>query len=77
MANPPSGPTFDWKMYRYTPSLAAAALFLSLFSIMTLLHVYSLINHRKTNTIYVILGGLCKHSSHHPDIPEPQFTQHR
>ena len=60
MANPPSSPSFDWKMYRYTPSLPLAALFLALFSILTLLHVYAYIQHRRTGTIYVIIGGLCK-----------------
>ena len=60
MANPPSSPSFDWKMYRYVPSLPAAILFLILFSILTLLHVYTYVRTRKTSTIYIILGGLCK-----------------
>lgn len=64
MANPPSSPEFDWKMYRYIPSLAAAILFLVLFSILTLLHVLSYIRHHRTSIIYVILGGLC---TPHPD----------
>lgn len=59
MANPPSSPEFDWKMYRYTPSLAAGILFLALFSILTLMHVYSYTRHRRTSIIYIILGGLC------------------
>lgn len=59
MANPPSTPEFDWKMYRYIPSLPAAILFLALFFILTLLHVYFYIRHRKTSSICVILGGLC------------------
>ncbi|KAH6642172.1 RTA1 like protein-domain-containing protein [Boeremia exigua] len=60
MANPPTSPKFDWKMYRYVPSLPAAILFLILFIALTMLHVYSYIRHRKTSTIYVILGGLCE-----------------
>jgi hypothetical protein len=60
MANPPSGPSFDWKMYRYTPSLAAAILFLTLFTILTVLHVYSYTRSRRTSIIYIILGGLCE-----------------
>lgn len=62
MANPPPGPSFDWKMYRYTPSLAAAILFLTLFTIMTLLHVHSYARYRRTSIIYIILGGLCQYS---------------
>lgn len=46
-------------MYRYTPSLAAAILFLVLFSILTLLHIYIYLRHRRSSTIYIILGGLC------------------
>lgn len=53
-------------MYRYTPSLPLAALFLALFSILTLLHVYAYLQHRKTGTVYVIVGGLCK-----PPLPLP------
>ncbi|KAL1598441.1 hypothetical protein SLS59_006725 [Nothophoma quercina] len=60
MANPPSSASFDWKMYRYTPSLAAAILFLVLFSILTLLHIYFYLRHRRSSTIYIILGGLCE-----------------
>ncbi|KAF2627383.1 RTA1 like protein [Macroventuria anomochaeta] len=47
-------------MYRYTPILPLATLFLALFSILTLLHVYTYIRHRKTSIIYVILGGMCE-----------------
>ena len=65
LANPPSDPSFDWKMYRYVPSLPAAILFLVLFSILTLAHVYAYLRYRKTSTIYVILGGICKTSPTH------------
>lgn len=60
-----SDPSFDWKMYRYVPSLPAAILFLVLFSILTLAHVYTYLRYRKTSTIYVILGGICKTSPTH------------
>ncbi|KAJ8112771.1 hypothetical protein OPT61_g4938 [Boeremia exigua] len=60
MANPPSSPEFDWKMYRYIPSLPAAILFLVLFTILTILHMHSYTQHRKTSIIYIILGGLCE-----------------
>lgn len=60
MANPPSSPSFDWKMYRYTPSLALAVLFLTLFSIVTTAHAYVYLRHRKTSIDYAIIGGLCE-----------------
>lgn len=71
MANPPSDSSFDWKMYRYTPSLVAAALFLSLFTILTLLHIHSYFRYRKTSIIYVILGGICT-----PCPPPPPTHPH-
>ena len=74
MANPPSGPSFDWKMYRYIPSLPAAILFLILFFILTLAHVYTYLRYRKTSTIYVILGGICKSSLTHTSA---HLTPHR
>jgi intracellular septation protein A len=65
MANPPSTPEFDWKMYRYVPSLPLATLSLALFSILTLLHTYQYLRHRKSTIIYVIIGALCTYSAHH------------
>jgi hypothetical protein len=59
-ANPPSDPSFDWKMYRYIPSLAAGILFISLFTILTLFHIYAYTQSRRTSFIYIILGGLCE-----------------
>lgn len=62
MANPPSSPSFDWKMYRYVPSLPAAILFLIVFFGLTLAHVYTYLRQRKSTIIYVILGGICNTS---------------
>lgn len=59
MANPPSSSEFDWKMYRYVPSLALGILFVILFSIMAAMHTFAYCRHRKANTIYMILGALC------------------
>lgn len=66
MANPPSSPSFDWKMYRYSPLLVAAIIFLTLFTIVTFLHVYSYARYRRTSTICTILGGLCTSLLSHP-----------
>ncbi|KAJ4315768.1 hypothetical protein N0V94_005787 [Neodidymelliopsis sp. IMI 364377] len=60
MANPPSSSEFDWKMYRYVPSLALGILFVILFSIMAAMHTFAYCRHRKANTIYMILGALCE-----------------
>jgi hypothetical protein len=59
MANPPSSPEFDWKMYRYIPSLAGAIAALVVFLIMTLLHVWQYIRLRKVIIFLVINGALC------------------
>ncbi|EGU75205.1 hypothetical protein FOPG_12741 [Fusarium oxysporum f. sp. conglutinans race 2 54008] len=48
----------DWSFYRYEPSTAAAVIFVVLFSITTIVHVYQLI---KTKTWYMLafcLGGI-------------------
>jgi hypothetical protein len=57
MANPPSTSKFDWKMYRYVPSLAGAIAALIIFSIMTLLHTWRFLKHRQVILIYVIIGA--------------------
>ncbi|SCO82559.1 related to RTM1 protein [Fusarium oxysporum] len=48
----------DWSFYRYEPSTAAAVIFVVLFSITTIVHVFQLI---KTKTWYMLafcLGGI-------------------
>ncbi|KAL5608634.1 hypothetical protein FOVSG1_003315 [Fusarium oxysporum f. sp. vasinfectum] len=48
----------DWSFYRYEPSTAAAVIFVVLFSITTIIHVFQLI---KTKTWYMLafcLGGI-------------------
>lgn len=59
MANPPSSPKFDWKMYRYVPSLAGAIVALIIFLIMAMLHAWQFMKLRKIIIIYVIVGALC------------------
>ncbi|CAO2655149.1 Nn.00g102130.m01.CDS01 [Neocucurbitaria sp. VM-36] len=60
MANPPSSPKFDWKMYRYVPSLAGAIIALILFFIMALLHLYQFLRLKNRIIIFVVLGALCE-----------------
>jgi hypothetical protein len=63
MANPPSSPEFDWKMFRYVPSLAGAIICLIIFLIMALLHIWQFLKLRKTIVIYVVIGAFCKSAS--------------
>ncbi|KAH3951182.1 hypothetical protein HBI56_089410 [Parastagonospora nodorum] len=60
MANPPSSPEFDWKMYRYTPTLIGALIALIVFLIMTLLHLWQFLRLRQRIVIFVIIGALCE-----------------
>ncbi|KAH7384359.1 RTA1 like protein-domain-containing protein [Phaeosphaeria sp. MPI-PUGE-AT-0046c] len=57
MANPPSSPKFDWKMFRYIPSLAGAIVALTIFSIMTLLHSWQFLRLRQPIVLYVLIGA--------------------
>jgi hypothetical protein len=59
MANPPSTPEFDWKMYRYVPTLVGAIIALIVFLIMAFLHLWQFLKLRKVIIIYVIIGALC------------------
>jgi hypothetical protein len=59
MANPPSSPEFDWKMFRYVPSLVGAIICLVTFLILALLHLWQFLKLRKTIIIYIVIGALC------------------
>ena len=50
----------DFKLYRYTPSLAAAAIFIVLFVVTTMYHTYQLIMTRAWYFIAFVLGGICE-----------------
>ncbi|GFF30135.1 protein RTM1 [Aspergillus lentulus] len=47
----------DFKLYRYTPSTAAAALFVALFLLTTIYHVYQLSRTRAWYFIAFVVGG--------------------
>lgn len=57
-------PEIDFKLYRYTPNVAAAAIFVVLFAITTLYHVYQLYKARAWYFIAFVVGGICKRQSH-------------
>lgn len=50
--------TFSY--YHYDPSVAAAILFIVLFLLTTLLHMYQLIRTRTWFLVPFVLGGICK-----------------
>jgi hypothetical protein len=60
MANPPSSPEFDWKMFRYVPTLVGAIIALIIFLIMALLHLWHFLRLRQAIVIYVIIGAFCE-----------------
>ncbi|KAJ4362299.1 hypothetical protein N0V83_010392 [Neocucurbitaria cava] len=60
MANPPSSPEFDWKMYRYVPSLAGAMIALIIFLIMAILHLHQFFRLKNRIIIFVVVGALCE-----------------
>lgn len=55
----------EFVFYHYDPSLPAAVIFISLFSITSLLHLYQLIRSRAWYFIPFLAGCVCKfpHSS--------------
>ncbi|CAE7022915.1 RTA1 protein [Pyrenophora teres f. teres] len=58
--NPPTSPTFDFKMYRYTPSLASAILCAVVFSILALVHLALYVRRRNRVVALVVIGALCE-----------------
>ena len=48
-----------FELYKYTPSLAAAVLFIVLFALTTSLHSYQMFRTRTWFYIPFLLGGLC------------------
>lgn len=55
-----SGADSDFQLYRYTPSIAAAIIFITSFALTTLYHGYQLIKSRSWYLVAFAVGGLCK-----------------
>lgn len=68
MANPPVASNFDWKMYRYVPSLAGAIIGVVIFFILTLLLLWQWSRTRKHILVFIIMGTTCK--------PDTSYFQH-
>lgn len=60
MSSSDSGTGIDFQLYRYTPSLAAAILFLVLFVLITAYHIYQVIRMRSWYMLVFVTGGVCK-----------------
>ena len=60
MGSQSSGSTTDFVFYHYAPSLAAAAVFLAVFGLSTIVHCYQCVRGRAWYMVPLILGGLCE-----------------
>lgn len=56
-------PEFDFKLYRYTPTLEAAIVAIVVFAILTAVHSWRLIRARSFYFIPFLVGGICACSS--------------
>lgn len=67
MAEDDPHPSLDdpnaWVPYRYHPSQVAAVIFVALFGLTTILHIFQVIKKRTWYFIPLVVGGLCEH--HH------------
>lgn len=54
-------------LYRYYPSQVAAIVFVILFALTTILHIFQLIKKRTWYFIPLVVGGLCKYHIISPD----------
>ena len=50
----------DFVLYRYTPSLVAAIIFIVLFVLTTAFHLYQVIRTRSWYFLIFVAGGACK-----------------
>ncbi|KAF4445454.1 hypothetical protein F53441_10796 [Fusarium austroafricanum] len=57
MADAPGAEAFDFKLYRYNPSLAAAIVSVAIFAILSVLHVWRLIRVRAYYFTPFVVGG--------------------
>ena len=51
---------FDFRLYRYTPSLPAATVFVVVFAVLSGLHTWKLLKHRAYYFTAFTVGGYCK-----------------
>lgn len=51
---------YEFQLYRYTPSLVGAVIFIVLFLLTTAYHLYQLIRSRSWYFTAFVLGGICE-----------------
>lgn len=61
----------DFQLYRYTPSLAAAVIFVVLFVLTTAYHIYQVVKCRAWYFTAFVLGGVCEFSLCMRSTPSP------
>jgi hypothetical protein len=57
-----SDPGFDFRLYRYSPSLPAAIVSVVVFALLTAAHVWRISRTRAFYFTAFTIGGLCKHT---------------
>jgi hypothetical protein len=73
-AAPSSNSDFDFKLYRYTPSLPAAIVAVVVFFTLTCLHIWRLTRTRAFYFIAFSVGGACKMPPSSSSMPCPNLT---
>lgn len=60
MSDAGSGGKIDYELYRYTPSIPAAAVFVVVFAFLSISHLIVLVRHRSYFFIPFLVGLFCK-----------------
>lgn len=63
-----SGEKQSFTFYNYDPSLPAAAVFVILFALSTLVHIWQMLRSRTWYFIPFLIGCLCKYSKTPKDL---------
>jgi hypothetical protein len=63
-------PGTKYLLYHYSPSKVAAIVFIALFGITTILHIFQLSRKRTWYFIPFVIGGLCKSTLPFQNVPE-------
>lgn len=64
----------DFKFYYYSPSMAAAVIFIILFGVATALHTVQMFRTKTWFLVPFVIGGICKSN---PAISEPKKTMRK
>ena len=58
-----AGDTFNFKLYRYVPSLAAAVVATVVFGSLSVAHIFRIVRNKTWFCVPFVVGGLCMLSS--------------